>query len=68
MPWKRLSAATVTWDELAHLNIIIDDRSNAVGLARPFPAMSGAEPWTASNIEASYLYGQRNFFMRLDVG
>jgi hypothetical protein len=25
----------------------------AVGLARPLPAMSGAEPWTASKIEAS---------------
>jgi hypothetical protein len=26
---------------------------SAVGLATPCPAMSGADPWTASNIEAS---------------
>jgi hypothetical protein len=25
----------------------------AVGFAFPWPAMSGAEPWTASNIDAS---------------
>jgi len=38
---------------ITYLNIINEERSNAVGLARPFPAMSGADPWTASKIDAS---------------
>ncbi len=37
----------------AHLSIMRELRSKAVGLARPLPAMSGAEPWTASKMEAS---------------
>lgn len=35
------------------LNNINEDNNNAVGLASPFPAISGAEPWTASKMEAS---------------
>ena len=30
-----------------------------IGLAMPFPAMSGAEPWTGSNIEGCCLVGSR---------
>ena len=33
------------------LNIIQEDNNKAVGLAKPLPAMSGAEPWTASKME-----------------
>jgi len=34
-------------------SIMTELRRRAVGLAFPWPAISGAEPWTASNIEAS---------------
>lgn len=37
----------------AYRSIMREESRRAVGLARPLPAMSGAEPWTASNIEAS---------------
>jgi hypothetical protein len=36
------------------LNNIRELNNKAVGLARPFPAMSGADPWTASKMEASF--------------
>ena len=36
------------------LNIIIELNNSAVGLANPFPAISGADPWTASKMEASF--------------
>lgn len=45
-------AGAQIWD-LTYLNIIKLERSKAEGLARPLPAMSGAEPWTASKIDAS---------------
>src|SRR6266849_2577368 len=34
-------------------NIMAPDQICATGLAMPFPAMSGAEPWTGSNIEGN---------------
>jgi hypothetical protein len=40
--------------DLTHLNIIREERRRAVGLARPLPAISGALPWTASKMEASF--------------
>ena len=33
-------------------HIIAADRIIAIGFAAPFPAMSGADPWTASNTAA----------------
>jgi len=40
--------------DLTHLSIIREERRRAVGLARPLPAISGALPWTASKMEASF--------------
>ena len=40
-------------------SIIAPDRMAALGLAMPCPAMSGAEPWTGSNIDGPVRSGFR---------
>jgi hypothetical protein len=57
LPATSFNPICLTSDDihLAHLNIIKLLNNNAVGLANPFPSISGALPCTASNIEASYL-------------
>ena len=41
------AGASISWVE-AHAGLGAAERTTAIGLASPLPAMSGALPWTAS--------------------
>src|SRR5712671_4700664 len=53
------STASAASERPKCLNIIAPDQICPMGFAIPFPAMSGAEPWTGSNIDGYSYSGYR---------